>query len=88
MPVRRKTQKRSADVAVAWAPYFEEGCVLLCQLDMVGIPTTHGEPDDAEAAEVAWHTYGPDFMASREASADEPWALGEYGLPGRTKHAR
>jgi hypothetical protein len=83
MPVRRKTQRRSADIAAAWAPYFEEGCVLLCQLDMVGITTTYGEPDDAKAAEAAWHQYGPEFLASRDAGAAEPWALGEWGLPGK-----
>ncbi|MBZ9698814.1 hypothetical protein [Mesorhizobium sp. CO1-1-9] len=87
MPVRRKTQKRSADITAAWAPYFEEGCVLLCQLDMIGVPTTYGIPNDAKAAGAAWHQYGPDFLASRGIEVPEPWALSEYGLPGRMKHA-
>lgn len=79
MPIKRRLQKhRFANFTEVelWASTFETGADMLGLLEHSGIgPVQHD--DIAEA----WRRLGPQFLATRDRTRPEPWAITNLGAP-------
>lgn len=80
MPVRRRTDKRSA-AADAWNEIFTFGFDILNRAHMAGVKLDARLRPDMAEARAAWRRYGAQFL-SEYGDDGEPWALTEFGKPG------
>lgn len=80
MPVRRRTDKRSA-AADAWDEVFVFGFDMLHRASMAGIKIDERLRPDMGEARAAWLRYGAQFLSEYGDDGD-PWALTAFGKPG------
>jgi hypothetical protein len=88
MPRKRIRAKRRLDRfagAEAWSDVFEFGFAFFDDFSLeTGVQTDGNGRVPPETAEIAWHVYGPTFIAERgrETSEGKPlWALEQFGEP-------
>jgi len=91
MPVRRRTNRRHAGEAEAWAGYMMSGFDFFDELSAIGLTEETAWP----IAEATWRRIGQDVIAHidrlHEGYYPPPrpfWAEEEFGPPKRVKHSR
>lgn len=93
MPVRRKIDRRRAEALPAWEMTFLAGRDYFGDLEAIGVATDEYSRPDRSEAEAAWRRLGTLFLAEHAAEQaqqrhpreGEPWALAEFGMPGRRR---
>lgn len=88
---KRRSERRWADNPEAWEIVFQSGHDFFGEVQaMTGLIEPHratmgperkaAEASWREAAQDAWHRFGPAFLATF-AGENEPWALAQFGRP-------
>jgi hypothetical protein len=87
MPVKRRTQKyrfgQFTELEL-WDGVFSIGFDALSLLALSGIETEDLIPPRDLTLE-AWRRLGPQFLATRDSTRPEPWALNEFGDPANAR---
>lgn len=82
MPVRRKTNRRRADIVAALSELFATGIDWDQEARAIGVVTgPYDFPDDLDHVRVLWRQHGEAFLAGYRDPYLEPWALTEFGEP-------
>lgn len=90
MPVKRRNAKRrisTEQLFQVWQSVLETGYDFFSELRTIGVQTDqHRQPEREEARE-AWRVFGGRVLAERDAGAQDPWGLTEFGDPTGGNHA-
>ena len=87
MPIRKRADKRrSAEGLDEWFFVFTGGHDYFRQLPPLGIKTNRYNQPSLDDSHAAWLRLGYAFLQlPRDPDQGEPWALREFGEPGRRR---
>lgn len=82
MPVRKKTNRRRADIVMALTDLFATGVDWDQEARAIGVATcAYDFPTDLDHVRVLWRQHGEAFLAGYSDPYQQPWALTEFGAP-------
>ncbi len=88
MPVRRKANRRRADVVEALSQLFATGIDWDQEAREIGVATSSYDfPTDLAHVGSLWSEHGVAFMAGYSDPYWQPWALTEFGPPSQKRRA-